>query len=334
MYATSNATFVGRDEGTRSSWQAFHRAVGKHSVMIRRGVIHCWLFLLALALPGRPSAAQEIPSFSETIQPLLTDKCGRCHGQQTQKAELSLSSASGIRKGGETGDVLVPGKPDESPLYEKIHAGEMPPDQENPLTEAQAELIRRWIEGGASLGESTSEKVAVSYHDVLPIVLLRCTSCHGRQRQEGELDLRSRPGMLRGGKSGPAIVPGKPEDSLLVKRIRAEEMPPHARLVEAMVKPVEPAELAKLVAWIEQGAPDAVAEPDLAGTAQDPLVTAADREFWAFQPPQAAAPPAVTHTALVRNPIDAFVLAKLEAAGLARSPEADRRTLARAPISI
>ena len=68
---------------------------------------------------------------------------------------------------------------------------------------------------------------AVTEHDVLPILLLRCTACHGRRRQQGELDLRTRESLLKGGKSGPAIVPGKPDESLLLKRIHAGEMPPH-----------------------------------------------------------------------------------------------------------
>ncbi len=180
----------------------------------------------------------------------------------------------GVQKGGESGPVIAPGKPDESTLFEKIHAGEMPPDQENPLTDDEVETIRRWIESGASFGDLAAEEAEVGYHDVLPLLLLRCTSCHGRQRKEGDLDLRTRASILKGGKSGPAIVPGKSAESLLVKRVRAEEMPPRPRLVEAMVKPMELAELAKLVRWINLGAPDAVAEPDLAGTAEDPLVSA------------------------------------------------------------
>jgi cytochrome c553/mono/diheme cytochrome c family protein len=312
----------------------------KASGAINLGHANCWclmngrggiggLLFLALLAPGRLLAAPNVPTFAESIQPLLAAKCGRCHGQESQKAELALHTASGIQKGGESGPVIVPGKPDESPLFEKIRAGEMPPDQENPLNDAEIESIRGWIVAGASFGSSAPEVTAVTYHEILPIVLLRCTSCHGRQRQEGGLDLRSRASMLKGGKSGPAIVPGKPDESLLVKRVRAEEMPPHARLVEAMVKPMEPVELSKLAQWIAQGAPDAVAEVDTAGTTQDPLVSAADRDFWAFNRPQVTNPPVIAHAALVRNPIDSFVLAKLEAAGLSLSPEADRRTLAR-----
>ncbi len=295
----------------------------------RRGATF-WLTLsLALLAPAFLRAADSRDVFAETIQPLLIAKCSRCHGKETQKAELALHTLQGVQKGGESGPVITAGKPDESPLFEKIHSGEMPPDQENPLSDAEIEMIRRWIESGASFGGSAAAEPEVGYHDVLPLLLLRCTSCHGRQRKEGDLDLRSRAGMLKGGKSGPAIVPSKSDESLLVKRVRAEEMPPRPRLVEAMVKPMEPAELAKLVRWIDLGAPDAVAEPDLAGTAEDPLVSAADRDFWAFQRPQSSPRPAVAHADRVRNPIDAFVLAKLEEKGLSLSPETDRRTLIR-----
>jgi hypothetical protein len=82
----------------------------------------------------------------------------------------------------------------------------------------------------------------VSQHDVLPILMRRCTVCHGARRREGELDLRTRASILRGGKSGPAIDLAHPDDSRLLKRIRSGEMPPRTRLVEASVKPVDPAE--------------------------------------------------------------------------------------------
>jgi hypothetical protein len=246
-----------------------------------------------------------------------------------QKADLALHSVDGIRKGGESGAVIVPGKSAESLLYEKIHQGEMPPDGEGELTDAEIECVRQWIDGGASFGKATSLALEVTQHDAIPILLLRCTVCHGRQKQEAGLDLRTRTGMLKGGKSGPAIVPGKPDESLIVKRIRAEEMPPRQRLIEAMVKPVEANELAKLERWIELGAPELVDEPNVAGTAADPLVRPADRDFWSFRPPQTTPVPQVVHGKRVRNPIDAFVLEKLEADGLSLSPEADPLTLIR-----
>ncbi|HEV3143642.1 MAG TPA: DUF1549 domain-containing protein, partial [Gemmataceae bacterium] len=177
---------------------------------------------------------------------------------------------------------------------------------------------------------SSAEPAApVSQHDVIPILLRRCTACHGSHRQEAGLDLRTKTAMVRGGKSGPAIIPGKSEDSLVIKKVRAGQMPPRNRLVEASVKPIEPVEIDTLARWIALGAPEVALEPDIATATQDPLVTDNDREFWAFRPPRPVAVPTVKDTALVRNPIDAFILEKLEQKGLSLAPEADPATLLR-----
>ncbi|MBI3418460.1 MAG: PSD1 domain-containing protein [Verrucomicrobia bacterium] len=169
----------------------------------------------------------------------------------------------------------------------------------------------------------------VTQHDVVPSLLLRCVVCHGARKQEGELDLRSRASMLRGGKSGPAFVPGKPEESRMLKRIQAEECPPRLRLIEATVKPMETDEVSKLARWIALGALEIPDEPDVAGTSADPLIRKEDWEFWSFRPPQPVTIPRVVHSDRVRNPIDAFVLQKLEEKGLVLSPEADRLALLR-----
>jgi len=81
----------------------------------------------------------------------------------------------------------------------------------------------------AGLGAVGDASAADKAPDVTPSLLLHCTACHGAHRQEAGLDLRSRAAMLKGGKSGPAVVPGKPEQSLILKRIRAKEMPPLSR---------------------------------------------------------------------------------------------------------
>ena len=166
----------------------------------------------------------------------------------------------------------------------------------------------------------------MTQHDVIPILLRHCTVCHGTRRKEGDLDLRTKASMVRGGKSGPAVDLAHPDDSLLLKKIRAGEMPPHQRLVEASVKPVEPAEADVIARWIAAGTPEDAIAPDVATTTPDPLVTDKDREFWAFRPPQAVTVPVVHHQERVRNPIDAFVLRKLEERGphvLARGGPAD-----------
>jgi Protein of unknown function (DUF1553)/Protein of unknown function (DUF1549)/Planctomycete cytochrome C len=289
---------------------------------------------IAVAPGGRAAGSDqraESPSFSSEIQPLLRARCTKCHGDKVRKADLNLTTAEGLFKGGESGRVVVPGKPAESLLYEKVHAGAMPPKKDERLTPAEVEAFRRWIAAGAQTTADADGQghAAVNQHDVLPILNRRCTACHGGHRQEGKLDLRTKAAILRGGKSGPAIVPGKPDSSLLIQKVRAGQMPPKERLVEASVKPIEPAEIEVITRWIAAGAPEVEIAPDVATTRPDPLVTDKDRDFWAFRPPRDMPVPAARDPGRVHNPIDAFLLQKLEARGLSFSPEADRATLIR-----
>jgi len=166
---------------------------------------------------------------------------------------------------------------------------------------------------------------AVTQHDIQPLMMLRCTVCHGPRKQEGKLDLRTRESMLRGGKSGPAIVPGKPKESLVLKKIHEGEMPPRRKVVQASVKPMEQREIALLTKWIELGAPK--------GEAPKPKpypIKKADREFWAFQKPQRPAVPAIeSRNSKIENPIDAFIEQRLQRAGLTLAPRANRQVLIR-----
>ncbi len=147
------------------------------------------------------------------------------------------------------------------------------------------------------------------------ILEARCLACHDAEKHKGGLDLSRRESALTGGEGGPAIEPGDPGASLLVERIEAGEMPPEV--------PLEPAEIAALRDWVAGGAPYA---------SDRPLVAAPRRagpDWWSLQPIGRPEPPKVVRGDWVRNPIDAFILAGLEAKGLAPAPEADRRTLIR-----
>jgi hypothetical protein len=300
--------------------------------MAHRCFLAAVLLLAAVGVaPGLLAGEAEPPVRFETqIQPILTAKCGQCHGEKKQTAELNLTTGADLLRGGESGAVIVAGKPEESPLYEKIHAGEMPPEDNPRPTSGEIELIRRWIAEGAKLPEAQSGPV-VTQHQIVPLMLLRCTACHGGRRKEADLDLRTKAGMLRGGKSGPAVVPGKPDESLLIKRIKAEEMPPRRLLVSVSVKPMEASELKLLESWIEAGLPESPLEPDVATSEPDKVVTDEDRAFWSFRPPARVAPPELSESEreFARNPIDAFLLAKLREQGLSFSPEADRAALIR-----
>jgi hypothetical protein len=157
---------------------------------------------------------------------------------------------------------------------------------------------------------------------IRPLLAQRCYECHGPDKQKNDLRLDSRAGMLQGGASGAAVVPGDVEASLLVQAIRYTDdfyqMPPTGKL------PAE--EITLLEEWIARGAP---APDDAAPAAAErpPFDLAARRaEHWCWQPLAGSDPPEVRNAAWVRSPIDRFVLARLEAAGLAPAPETDRRT--------
>ena len=157
-------------------------------------------------------------------------------------------------------------------------------------------------------------------NDVLPILAQHCHACHGAETQEAKLDLRTLSEMLRGGESGPAIVPGNCDESPLVDLVARGQMPPDDG------QKLTATELSTLRRWIRARTP---AEEKIVPLPPHAQVTETDREFWAFQPPRKTEVPRVQQADRVRNPIDAFLLAKLESKGLAYSPEADRTTLIR-----
>jgi len=223
---------------------------------------------------------------------------------------------------------VVPKQPAASKLYDMVHKGEMPLDRKTKVSAAEMETIRLWI---ARLGASDNlSRPAAQWnqHDIIPIMLRHCTTCHNQRSREGGLDLRTKASMLRGGKSGPALAPGKWEKSLMLQKILSKQMPPLGVFDSGVTRPPDP-DIEKLKQWIAQGAPEKEVQPDVAGTEPDPLVSDQDRQFWSFQPPRPVVVPSVQHKDRVRNPIDAFILKKLEAKGLTLSPETDRLTLIR-----
>lgn len=267
------------------------------------------------------SAKDTAPVFEADIAPILASKCGKCHSDKVRKGSLNLSSMRGLRTGGESGESAVAESPDDSLLWIMIDGGGMPPEDQPPLTDAERNLIRKWLEtGAASNAPVVDEEKTLTQHDVLPIVLLRCTTCHGPRLQNGGVDLRTPAAMRKGGKSGPAMIPGDPDNSLMIQRIKSEACPPRHLLLKFFVKRPPASEVKILRDWIAAGAPEVDIKPDVATTEPDLLVTDEDREHWAFQPPEAS-PDA--------GSVDTFILAKLQEKGLSFSPQADRDTLIR-----
>jgi hypothetical protein len=157
--------------------------------------------------------------------------------------------------------------------------------------------------------------------NVRPVLKAYCFDCHGGGEElKAGLDLRQKRTALRGGKSGPAIVGGHPDESLLLERVAAGEMPPGAKKV-----PKE--QVAVIERWLAAGAPTLTAEPASLPPGID--ITPLEREFWAFQPIHAIQPPSPAERERARTPIDAFVVAKLRERGFSFAPDADKPTLLR-----
>ena len=277
-----------------------------------------------LTLTARQEAGQRIPHFESVILPIFEANCLACHGATLQQNGLDLRTQESVVKGGESGSAVEPGSAEQSLLYEKVRTGSMPLGGKK-LKAEEIEAIRLWIETRTLReGQDTGlVKVAkVTDRNVLvPILHVRCAVCHGKRKQEGGFDVRTRESLLKGGKSGPAIIPGKPDESLLIKRIITEEMPPPEMQLAYAVRPVTSSELEELREWIATGAPAEPVQLLKVGRGPDPLVAEEDRQFWSFQPPRRPRVPNVRGNDLVRTPVDAFLLEKLEVKGLSFSPE-------------
>jgi hypothetical protein len=159
---------------------------------------------------------------------------------------------------------------------------------------------------------------------IRPVLAEHCYRCHSTaKKQRGGLVLDSRNGIRKGGESGPAVVPGKPKESLLLQAVRYHEeprMPPKGKLPDSIITDLEK--------WIAMGAPDPRATATAGKTAK-PLDVQEGRKFWAFQPPRPYAVPKVKDASWPRSDVDAFLLAGLEAKGLRPAADAERAVLLR-----
>jgi hypothetical protein len=161
--------------------------------------------------------------------------------------------------------------------------------------------------------------------EVLPILRAHCFSCHaphaGKDLESG-LDLSTRETLLRGGDGGPVVDETNPAESALLRAIRYEdlEMPPKGKLPQTQID--------VLTRWVMMGAPWSQS-PAAATPHGPPKVDEAARAFWSFQPIRRPDVPAIANTAWIKTPVDAFVLSKMEAAGLTPPPPASRTTLLR-----
>ncbi|MFN0165060.1 MAG: DUF1553 domain-containing protein [Bryobacteraceae bacterium] len=285
--------------------------------------------LAYLILLGGAAWAQ--PRFERDVAPIFTANCFSCHGG-TAMVGLDLRTAASIQRGSHQGPVLVKGDAAKSLLYQKLVSRQMPPTAFNfKVTDAQIEIVKQWIDGGALADERPSslspEQIQRFEKEVQPIFSAKCAGCHGTKPASG-LDLRTLTSVLKGGGSGPVIVEGAADKSILSRRVSGRSMPP-----PGAGQPLAEAEIHAIRNWIDtsrlnvRDQSHGVRETFTAMEARP--VTDKDKQAWPFRKPVAGPIPTARNKARVRNPIDAFILARLEEKGLSLSAEAPPPTLIR-----
>ncbi|MAX38854.1 MAG: hypothetical protein CME33_20050 [Gimesia sp.] len=176
----------------------------------------------------------------------------------------------------------------------------------------------------ANAAEMSPGTIKFFEKEVRPLLSEHCWSCHAEKEQKGALRLDTRGHILLGGESGTSVVPGKPDQSLLIEAIRYEsyEMPPAGKLPAKQIKILEK--------WVALGAPWPGADDSVpVRQAHGPAFTDEDHTWWAIQPLQDVTVPKTTDSDWGRNEVDRFILSKLKQQGLTAAPEADRKTLIR-----
>ena len=285
--------------------------------------------LLAFAAGGPVSISAQSDAdaefFAQKVRPVLAGSCIGCHAESAMGG-LRLDSREALLKGGKNGPAIVVGDPEKSLLIASVrHRGTLKmPMGGARLSDATIADLAAWVKKGAVWPDArvgAKPESALSEHfesRIRPVLAQQCFACHTNTKSGG-LRLDSARDLLAGGTSGPVVVPGDPERSLLMAALRHTgpvRMPKGAtRLTDDV--------LADFSAWITDGAywP---AEKTVAKQYTD-----AERKIWSIQPLQTPAVPAVRDTAWPLTNIDRFVLARLEREGLKPSRTADRRTLLR-----
>jgi cytochrome c553 len=242
-------------------------------------------------------------------------------GKLSQEEFLRL-----VQKGGKLKD-----NPDlAKKVFEKADAkskGFLTPEQFKDLIDAgkrgkdkAEEKPGKAASGGGFNDKPTAEQIAFFEKKIRPVLVDKCYKCHSAdaEKVKAELYLDTRDGVRKGGETGPSVVPGNPDKSLLIRAIRFKDesmqMPPKAKLPDDVIADFE--------AWVKMGAPD----PREGKIAKHDINIEKGRQFWSFQPPKKQPIPPI---AKAENPIDAYLLEALQKKGLTPLGPADKRTLIR-----
>ncbi len=293
-------------------------------------------------LPSQPSSqtAQEVGSqlYLSHIRPLLEEHCQACHSAKAKQGGFDLSSSEALMRGGTKGAAVVPGNAKASLLYRLVAHEQEPamPYKAAKLSKEAIALLEMWINLGARAPAEPSATVVAApavtsaaggsekhfVEKVRPVLQAQCFNCHGGKFKQAGLNLQTREALLRGSDNGAVVVPGKADESLLVKKIRHEHEPgmPYraAKLPETAI--------IDLTAWVNAGVPY---DRPLEMPTEVPLSQHHQSDHWAFQPVKRPQLPKARNQAWVRNPIDAFVAAKQEEKKLSPLAPAEKPVLLR-----
>ncbi len=256
------------------------------------------------------------------VRPVLVQNCYPCHATM-RMGGLRLDSREALMKGGNSGAAIVPGKPEQSLLIQAVRRThsriQMPPTGK--LNDGEIAALVEWVSTGAVWPTSGGGLFEAK---VQPIFSKNCYPCHTTMKSGG-LRLDSRAEAFKGGVDGVVILPGKPDESLLIQAVRRT----HARIKMPPTQKLSDAEIAILTDWVSKGAiwPEASASGTLPGSGEY-AITPEERKFWSFQPVRKPAVPQVGD-GWAANDIDRFILARLQKGGLKPAPPAHKRVLIR-----
>lgn len=306
-----------------------------HPVVARLPLL-CALFVVPSLAAAETSADA---FFTDKVHPILEARCFSCHGEKKQKGGLRLDSLQATLTGGDSGPAAVTGNAGKSLLVQavkRIGDVQMPPKE--PMPAEEIAVLEKWVAtgmkwpGAAVVADATMSamtKDAERFEKTIrPILAEHCFECHGSNEPSSGLDLSSRVGLLAGGKRGPAAVPGKPEESLFIAALKHSD--------DKLKMPNKKAKLSdKDITTLEQWIADGIPWPENAGitivatSGPEFTITEAQRRHWSLQPIADPAVPTVKNEAWVQDPLDAFVAAGQETAGVEPAPKADKATLIR-----
>lgn len=217
------------------------------------------------------------PSFTKDVAPILVARCAGCHIQDS-KGGFSVATYAAIRKGSDAGIVFNPGKATGSRLMDLLEQGEMPRGS-GPLSADEMQKISQWIDAGAKfdgadetaeltslvpkpdqpapapevkLVQSSGNESVQFVRDLAAVLVANCVDCHGGMRPSNRLNLETFAGLLQGGMTGRAIVPGKPAESLLIQKLKGTAA--DGGRMPLQKTPLEDAVIAKFETWIAEGA--------------------------------------------------------------------------------